>query len=128
MLAEVAANGESEVAKIEAETQVQAAAIQLEAARLDALKTRLLGKAKADVEELLQTARSDELAQSIAALGTPEDYARYIFATNLPPELKIFLRYAGPGTLWTDLPEIAKNAEKLAALKILEEKARERGK
>jgi regulator of protease activity HflC (stomatin/prohibitin superfamily) len=128
MLAEVAANGESEVAKIEAETQVQAAAIQLEAARLDALKTRLLGKAKADVEELLQTARSDELAQSIAALGTPEDYARYVFATNLPPELKVFLRYAGPGTLWTDLPEIAKNAEKLAALKILEDKAREQGK
>ncbi len=122
LLAEVAAGGESEVAKIEAETQVQVAVIMLEAAKLDAQKTRLLGKAKADVEELMQTSKSDELSQNIAALGSPDEYARYIFASGLPEDIKIFLRYAGPGTFWTDLPEAAKNMEKLAAMKILEGK------
>ncbi len=126
MLAEVGAGGEREVAKIEAETQVQVASIMYEVAKLDALKARLMGKAKADVEELAQTAKSDELSQNILALGTPDDYARYIFATGLPDDIKIFLRYAGPGTFWTDLPEAAKNMEKLAAMKILEEKNRKK--
>jgi regulator of protease activity HflC (stomatin/prohibitin superfamily) len=120
MVAEVRADGEKQVAEIDAETQVQVATIMLEVAKLDAEKKRLLGKAGAEVEELRQKAEADELTQNIAALGQPQDYARYIFARNLPEDIKIFLRYAGPGTFWTDLPVGAKNLEKMAAMKILE--------
>jgi hypothetical protein len=112
------------VAKIAAETEVSVAKIMLEAAKLDAKKKRVLGQAEADVEELKKKAEADELQQNIDALGSPEDYARYIFAKNLPDDIKIVLRYAGEGTLWTDLPRGEKDLEKLAALKILEEKAR----
>jgi len=128
VVAENLADGDKQVAKIGAETEVSVAKIMFEAAKLDALKKRLLGKAEADVEELKQEALADELRQNIEALGSPEDYARYIFTQNLPDDIKIFLRYAGEGTLWTDLPEGAKELEKLAALKILEEKARKREK
>ena len=125
MVAEVRADGEKQVAEIDAQTEVEVAQKQLEIARLEAQRERLLGKSMADVEEMMQKAGSDELAQNIAALGTPEDYALYIFAKSLPDDIRIFLRYAGEGTLWTDLPEEMKNLEKLAALRILE---REKGK
>ncbi len=127
MIAEVHADGQKEVSTIEAETEVQVAAIQLLVARLDAQRERLLGKAGADVEEMKQTAQADELAQNIEALGSPEDYARYIFARSLPEDIKIFLRYAGPGTLWTDLPAAAADLERLAAMRILQNDARKTG-
>jgi len=122
MVAEVEADGEKQIASINAETEVQVAEIMLKAAKFEAQKERKLGKAKADVEELMKKAEADELAQAILALGNPEDYARYIFAENLPDDIEIFLRYAGEGTLWTDLPRQARDLESLAALKILQEK------
>jgi hypothetical protein len=126
LVAEVSADGEKVVAEIKAETEVSVAKIMLEVAKLEATKERLLGKAKAEVEEHLEKARADELTQNIEALGTPDDYARYIFTKGLPDDMKIYLRYAGVGTFWTDVPAAAKSMEKLAAMKILEDRKKRR--
>ena len=53
-------------------------------------------------------------------MGSPAAYANYAFAKGLPDDLKIWVRYAGPGTFWTDLPAGAKAIEEAAARKILE--------
>jgi regulator of protease activity HflC (stomatin/prohibitin superfamily) len=125
-VAEAMAKGDAEVARIEANTQVQVAEIQRQAAELQAEKTRKLGKAEADVEEMLQAARADRFVQNVAALGSPQAYANYLFATGLREDLQVVLRYAGAGTFWTDLPAALKSPQELAGLQILEEKTQKR--
>jgi regulator of protease activity HflC (stomatin/prohibitin superfamily) len=122
LVAEVMAKGDAEVARIGAETQVKAAEIQRQAAESQAEKTRKLGKADADVEEMAQAARADRFVQNVQALGTPAAYVNYVFATGLREDLQVVLRYAGPGTFWTDLPGALKTTQELAGMQILEEK------
>ncbi len=120
MVAEARATGERKVATIKAEREVAVAEIRRKVAELDAERERILGKADAEVIELQQKAEADRFQKNVGALGDPEAYANYIFATKLPDDLKIFLRYAGPGTFWTDLPGGMKSLEDAAARKILE--------
>ncbi|MBI3269935.1 MAG: hypothetical protein HYZ53_12990 [Planctomycetes bacterium] len=121
-IASVRAEGEKKVAEIRAQLMVDVAAIEREIAELSAERTRVLGKAEADVTQLLREAESDKLRQSVDAIGGPAVYANYIFATGLPPDFQVVIRYAGPGTFWTDLPGTAggKGLESAASLKILE--------
>jgi regulator of protease activity HflC (stomatin/prohibitin superfamily) len=120
MIAEARATGEKKVATTRGEQEVAVAEILRQVAELAAERERILGKADADVIELLQKAEADRFQKNVQALGDPEAYANYVFATSLPADLKIFLRYAGPGTFWTDLPTGAREFEKAASLKILE--------
>lgn len=120
MVAEARATGERKVATVKAEREVSVAEIQRKVAEFAAERERILGKAEADVIELTQKAEADRFQKNVNALGDPEAYANYIFATKLPDDLKIFLRYAGPGTFWTDLPGGMKSLEDAAARKILE--------
>jgi regulator of protease activity HflC (stomatin/prohibitin superfamily) len=120
MVAEARATGERKVATIKGEREVSVAEIQRKVAELSAERERILGKADADVIELQQKAEADRFQKNVGALGDPEAYANYIFATKLPDDLKIFLRYAGPGTFWTDLPGGMKSLEDAAARKLLE--------
>ena len=94
-------------------------------AEINAEMALILGKADADVTELMRKAEADKFKRNVGALGTPDAYANYIFATGLPDDLKIYLRYAGPGTFWTDLPAGAKTLEDAAMRKILERDQRE---
>lgn len=120
MVASVKATAERKVATIGADKEVAVAEIRKKVAELAAERERILGKADADVIELLQKAEADRFQKNVAAIGDPEAYANYIFATKLPEDLKIHLRYAGPGTFWTDLPPGAKTMEEAASRKILE--------
>ena len=120
MIAEARATGEKKVATTRGEQEVAVAEILRQVAELEAERERILGKADADVIELLQKAEADRFQKNVSALGDPEAYANYIFATKLPDDLKIFLRYAGPGTFWTDLPQGMKDVERAASLKMLE--------
>ncbi len=120
MVAGARATGERKVATIKAEREVAVAEILRKVAELAAERERILGKADADVIEMTQKAEADRFQKNVGALGDPEAYANYIFATKLPDDLKIFLRYAGPGTFWTDLPGGMKSLEDAAARKILE--------
>jgi len=124
-VAEVRANGEKKVATIRGEKEVAVAEVMKQVAQLEAERQRILGKAEADVIEMVQRAEADRFQKNVAAMGNPEAYANYIFATRLPDDLRIFLRYSGPGTFWTDLPGGMKSLEEAAARKLLEKMERE---
>jgi regulator of protease activity HflC (stomatin/prohibitin superfamily) len=128
LVANVRATAQRKVATIGGDKEVAMAVIHKQVALLSAERERILGKADADVIELLQKAEADRFQKNVSAIGDPEAYANYIFATKLPDDLKIYLRYAGPGTFWTDLPPGAKTFEDAASRKILERDQREQKK
>jgi regulator of protease activity HflC (stomatin/prohibitin superfamily) len=120
MVANVRAEGDKKVAMTAGDREVAVAEIQKKVAEIEAQRQLILGKAEADVIELVQKAEADKFQKNVAALGNPEAYADYIFATRLPDDLRIDLRYAGQGTFWTDLPAGGRALEDAAARKILE--------
>lgn len=128
IIAEARATGEKKVATTRGEQEVAIADILRQVADLEAERERILGKADADVIELAQKAEADRFQKNVQALGDPEAYANYIFATKLPDDLKIYLRYAGAGTFWTDLPQGLKDIERAASLKLLDKLQKEERK
>jgi hypothetical protein len=124
MIAGVRATADRKVATTGADKEVAVASIRKQVAQLSAERERILGRADAEVIEMLQKAEADRFQKNVSAIGDPEAYANYIFATKLPEDLKIHLRYAGPGTFWTDLPPGAKTLEDAATRKILERETR----
>jgi regulator of protease activity HflC (stomatin/prohibitin superfamily) len=128
MIASIKATAERKVATTGADKEVAVAEIRKKVAQLAAERERILGRADADVIEFLQRAEADRFQKNVGAIGDPEAYANYIFATKLPEDLRIHLRYAGPGTFWTDLPAGAKTFEEAASRKILERDQRDPGK
>ena len=77
------------------------------------------GAARAKVIAMMKTARADEFFQFAKALGGGENLVRYNFTRYLSNDLKIMLRYAGPGTFWTDMSDKAKLLQQAASAKIL---------
>jgi regulator of protease activity HflC (stomatin/prohibitin superfamily) len=120
MIAGIRATAERKVATIGGDKEVAVAEIKKKVAELSAERERILGRADADVIEMMQKAEADRFQKNVQAIGDPEAYANYIFATKLPDDLKIHLRYAGPGTFWTDLPSGSRMLEDAANRKILE--------
>lgn len=105
IVAETRASGERSVAGIDAQMQLEVARIMKEVADVEAERERTLGRAAAQVTELLKKAEADRFKQNVGAMGNnPGAYANYIFALGLPADLRIDVRYAGEGTFWTDLP------------------------
>jgi regulator of protease activity HflC (stomatin/prohibitin superfamily) len=127
-VANVKAEGARKVATIGGDKEVAIAEIRKKVAEIEAQRERILGKADAEVIELLQKAEADRFQKMVQAMGDPEAYANYIFATKLSDDLRIHLRYAGPGTFWTDLPPGARMLEDAAARKILEKDQRDERK
>ena len=113
------AKGQKLVAEIKAQQQVDVAELQKQVAEIEATTTRLLGQARATAKELKRRAEADKLVQNIKAIGSAEAYTLYTFASSLSDKMQIFIRYAGQGTFWTDLPEHLKKVEKMAGFKIL---------
>jgi hypothetical protein len=68
---------------------------------------------------LISTAKADEFTQFAQALGGGLTLARYIFTIHLPQNLSIIMRYAGPGTFWTDLPKNSDVLKRASEAKIL---------
>jgi regulator of protease activity HflC (stomatin/prohibitin superfamily) len=116
-VANLRAEGARKVATIGADKEVAMAEINNKVAQIQADRERILGKADADVIEMTQKAEADRFQKMVQAMGDPEAYANYIFAMKLPDDLKIYLRYAGPGTFWTDL----KSFEQVGASRLLQE-------
>jgi len=118
-VSEVRAEGEKKVAEIQGQRTVDVAVIEKQIAELTAARTRELGKADATVAQLTNEAEADRLKQNVDAIGGADSYAHFQFAQNLPADFKVFIRYAGPGTFWTDLPAGAKGLQDTAAMTIL---------
>lgn len=120
IIASIKAEGEKKVAGIKADQVVEVAVIERQVAEIEAERTRILGEANAKAVQMKNEAQADRLKQNVEAIGGPAAYANYIFATGLPADFQVTIRYAGPGTFWTDLPAGAKSLGDAATMKILE--------
>ena len=113
--AEILAEGAKRAEEIDAQRGLEVARIEREIAQLDAGKTRVLGKAKAQVEELANQAEADGKRLMIEAFGTGRAYNLFTFANDFDPD-SIRLIFAGEGTFWTDLNRL-QDAASLELLK-----------
>jgi hypothetical protein len=118
-VAGILAEGQKKAAEIDAQRDLTIAAIKLEASKLNAQRTQILGKAAADVEQMKRSAEAQGSKLLVDALGSPEAYNRYIFAKNFDPS-EVRLIFSGPGTFWTDL----KTFEQVGATKMLQQNAK----
>ncbi|MBL4700699.1 MAG: hypothetical protein JKX85_05510, partial [Phycisphaeraceae bacterium] len=107
MVAQAIANGHKTVGETHAQTGQFVAEIDRKVAELQAQATVVIGRANAESEKLSAQAKAQKFKLAVAAFGTPQAYNRWIFASNLPENVKIKLIYAGPGTFWTDLKEFS---------------------
>lgn len=115
-VANILAEGQKNAAEIDAERDLKIAAIKLEASKLNAQRTQILGKAAADVDQMKRDAEAQGAKMLVEALGSPEAYNRYIFAKNFDPT-EVRLIFSGPGTFWTDL----KTFEQVGATKMIQQ-------
>jgi hypothetical protein len=114
-VANILAEGDKKAAEIDAQRQLDVAAVELQIAALDAQTKQILGKATADVERMKNDAEARGVEMMVRALGSPQAYNAYIFARNFDPQ-DIRLIFAGQGTFWTDL----KSFQDVGAVKVLE--------
>jgi uncharacterized membrane protein YqiK len=103
LVAELNAEGEKKAREIEATTEKIRAEIDAKTALVEARTTKVLGEASAERVKLTKQAEADLFRQYVHALGSADAYNKYVFAENLPANLKLGVFYAGAGTLWTDL-------------------------
>ena len=101
--AEIKADQERQVANIQADTQRKVAEIRKQTAAMEADRVRLLGVAKAEAYQRVEGEKADGLRLKARAMGDPEAYTLWEFATRLSPDLKLNILHAGQGTLWTDM-------------------------
>ncbi|MBL8695052.1 MAG: hypothetical protein JNJ88_13240 [Planctomycetes bacterium] len=108
LVLEETSRGRAEVLRIQAETKKKIAEKQAEAALVRGETKKALGKAEADVVQAIGASEGLATALKVASFGDPSAYGLWRFADALPEGLRIQLRYAGLGTLWTDMAEPAK--------------------
>ncbi|MFA5864754.1 MAG: SPFH domain-containing protein [Phycisphaerae bacterium] len=106
--------GFKKAAEIKEEGNRKVAELERKTAEILAQITRIKGQAGADVIEATKKAEASGTQLMVEAYGGPEAYNLATFAEGLPSDLKIEYRYAGEGTLWTDV-----DLKDVAARKIL---------
>lgn len=116
LTASIGAEGQKKAAEISAQAELEIATIQQQVAMLEAKRTEILGKAKADVERMKKDAEAQGYKMLVDAFGSPQAYNLFTFAENFQPQ-QIRLFYAGEGTFWTDLTRF----EELGAAKVLQQ-------
>ncbi len=119
--AEIRADQDRQVARIQGETQRRVSEIRKQTSGVDAERTRLLGTAQAEAFERVEGERAAGTLLKTQAFGDPRAYSLWEFATRLSPSLKLNIFHAGDGTLWTDL-EKAGGPAGLGGAKTLESK------
>jgi regulator of protease activity HflC (stomatin/prohibitin superfamily) len=115
-VAGILADGTKKAAEIDAQRDLEVAKIELQIAQLDAQRQQILGKADADVNRLKAEAEAKGAKMLVDALGSPQAYNNYIFAKSFEPQ-ELRLIFAGPGTFWTDL----KNFQEVGASKMIQQ-------
>ncbi len=109
--------GRKRADETKAETDRTVAGLRKSTEEIKAQSVKILGQADADVIEALRKAEAKKLELLIEAYGGPDEYNLATFAESLPEDIQIEYRYAGPGTLWTDMKT---TLAEMAAKKILE--------
>lgn len=118
--AEIKALQEKTVAEIKADTIRQIADIEKESAAVRAERITTLGKARADVVQMVDGEKARGFELKVAAFGDPVAYNYWTFAEKLNPEVKVNIIHTGEGTLWTDLEKATMG--ELGGAKILQKK------
>lgn len=118
-VANVQADGEKLAAEVDAQAALEVATIQQQVALLDAQRTEILGRARADVEKFKKAAEAEGYKLLVGAFGSAKAYNLYTFAENFQPQ-SIKLIFAGEGTFWTDLSRF----EEIGAAKIMQDGAK----
>ena len=113
--------GHKKADELKAEADRTVAALLKTAEETKAQTVKILGRADADVIEAMKKAEAKKLELLIEAYGGPDQYNLATFAESLPADIRIEYRYAGPGTLWT---EMKTTLAEMAAKKILEGSSR----
>lgn len=103
LVAGLLADGDKKAKEIAAETEKIVAEIKAKTAVVQAQITTTLGEAEAKKVELTNQAEAERYQLYVDILGGPQNYNRYMFAEQLPDDLRLGIFYAGPGTFWTDL-------------------------
>jgi len=121
-----------EVGKVEAMTETMVAAIDREVdnltlvtdaeieklkdeyaakiAILDSQRQEMLGKAKADSQKLVNTAKSGLHKMQMEVFADDADaFLRYTMSQSLSPTLRLRLFQSGPGTFWTNMGDKSMN-------------------
>ena len=119
-VANLLAEGQKKAAEIGAQRELTVAEIEAQVAALDAKRTQIMGKAKADVERLKKEAEAKGAKLMVDAFGSADAYNQYIFAKNFQPQ-ELRLIFAGPGTFWTDL----KSFEQVGASQMIKQQQQE---
>ena len=114
--------GRKKADQTKAEADRTVAALLKTAEETKAQIVKILGRADADVIEAMKKAEAKKLELLIEAYGGPDQYNLATFAESLPEDIQIEYRYAGPGTLWTD---VKTTLAEMAAKKILEGASRQ---
>lgn len=104
-VAERLAEGQKQAEEINALRDLEVARIERQIAELDAEKTRVLGNASAQVDQLRNQAEADGKRMLVEAFGSGRAFNLYTFAESFRPE-SIRLIFAGEGTFWTDLTKL----------------------
>ena len=113
--------GVKTAAEVRAETDRTVAELDLQTAEIEAQIVKILGEAEARVIEATKRAEADRFQQYVKAYGSGDIYNLVEFAENLPDDLTVEYRYAGPGTFWTDAePGKRVNLRDAAARKLLQ--------
>jgi hypothetical protein len=107
LVAETLADGHKEAEQTIAGTTQLVAAIDKETADLESQARIIAGEAKSEAEKLLQEAKADKFRLAVEAFGSGEAFNSWVFASNLPTDIKLDLFYAGEGTFWTDLQGVS---------------------
>jgi hypothetical protein len=116
-VAGIKAEGQKQAEEIRAARDLAVAKIEQEMALLESETTRVMGKAKAQVEQLKNQAEADGKRMMVQAFGNGNSYNLYTFAESFAPE-SIRLIFAGEGTFWTDLSRL----QDAAALELLKQR------
>ena len=95
--------GQKEADEMKAEADRTVAALLKTAEETKAQSVKMLGRADADVIEAMKKAEAKKLELLIAAYGGPDQYNLATFAESLPEDISIEYRYAGEGTLCTEM-------------------------
>jgi hypothetical protein len=85
------------------------AAINREAAVMEAEANLIEKGAEAEGQQLVEEAKAGLYELAVKAFGTPGAYTKYLFAQNLGDDMRVRLFHAGQGTLWTDLSKAGLN-------------------
>jgi multidrug efflux pump subunit AcrA (membrane-fusion protein) len=107
LIATTVAETKKEVASINASAMLKAAELNLEKASIQAQITQVQGEARVKANFVVANERALGEKLRVSVFKDSSTLADLTFVDLLNPALNIKILHAGPGTLWTDMKNLA---------------------